>query len=56
MAADSGRSPSRTGRRSAPYSTPRTRRRTTTGTASTDRSPSAATDASYSWLITDETL
>ena len=41
----------RCGARSAPYSTPRTRRRTTTGTASTERSPSAATAASYSWLM-----
>ena len=47
----SGRSPIGSAVRSAPYSTPRTLRRTTTGTASTDRSPSAATAASYSWLI-----
>ena len=41
--------------RSAPYSTPRTRRRTTTGTATTERRPSAATAVSYSWLICRET-
>lgn len=50
-AASNVRSPSVIGSRSAPYSTPRTLRRTTTGTATTERSPSAATAMSYSWLI-----